>query len=185
VAKTTSGLTFILLVAAARAATAQRPATSYGPSCAARGKSLPLVAFSLRPVTLLNLLVESGIKEPLAVLVRDSVSWDGLWRRITQVPTGERLPNPAPAVDFQRDMVVVYALGESMPMGRFRPVLRDAALRGDTVCVTVEVRQAASYGITNTGSDSPVALAVTRNVGAPLQVIRRDVLARPARRRTK
>jgi hypothetical protein len=51
----------------------------------------------------------SGIREATWLAVRDAAAWTELWRR--HVGTAAR---PAPAVDFEREMVIAVFAGESV-----------------------------------------------------------------------
>ncbi len=51
----------------------------------------------------------SGIREATELAIRDAAAWNELWRR--HVGTAAR---PAPAVDFEREMVIAVFAGESV-----------------------------------------------------------------------
>lgn len=58
----------------------------------------------------------TGIYEPRNFVVRSQAEWEGIWRRIT-ASHGDR--PPPPEVDFQREMLLVSAMGPQ-PSGGFR-----------------------------------------------------------------
>ena len=50
----------------------------------------------------------SGINDSRRLVIREAAAWRPLWREVV----GQRTPAPAlPTIDFERDMVIVAALG--------------------------------------------------------------------------
>ena len=94
----------------------------------------------------------SGLIDSLRIVVRDSTAWRELWRQINR----PFLPPPVlPPVDFQREMVVVAALG-SRPNAGFDVVIEGAA--EDSAGIAVNVRRASP------ADGCPVTAAVTQPV---------------------
>jgi hypothetical protein len=84
--------------------------------------------------------------------VRDSTAWRLLWQQINR----PFFPPPAlPPVDFQREMVVVVALG-ARPSAGFDVVIQGAA--EDSAGIEVDVRRASP------GAGCPVAAVETQPV---------------------
>jgi hypothetical protein len=94
----------------------------------------------------------SGLADSARLVVRDSVSWRRLWSAINRpfVP-----PPPMPAIDFDREMVVVAALG-ARPTSGYDVVIERA--ERDSAGVAVAVRR------TRPGAGCPVLAAVTQPV---------------------
>lgn len=94
----------------------------------------------------------SGLIDSLRVVVRDSSAWRQLWQQINR----PFIPAPAlPSIDFQREMVVVAALG-SRPSAGFDVVIESAA--EDSAGIEVDVRRSSP------GVGCPVAAVVTQPV---------------------
>jgi hypothetical protein len=77
----------------------------------------------------------SGIREERGVVVRDPKAWAALWQEHT---AGRISPPPPPPVDFTRNMVVGYFLGEKSTAG-YAVTVREIALHQDPVVVRVQV----------------------------------------------
>jgi hypothetical protein len=76
---------------------------------ALQGKSVPLVPLDPnRSEPRRSFTYNSGIEDPLRVVIRDRDAWRDIWKRIHR-PLGE-LPS-LPEIDFSLEMVVVVALG--------------------------------------------------------------------------
>lgn len=56
----------------------------------------------------------SGLKDPVRTVIRDSSAWKEWWRRIT---ADHVEPVPVPSVDFRREMVVLVGLGTQRSTG--------------------------------------------------------------------
>jgi PrcB C-terminal len=57
----------------------------------------------------------SGVRESLQIVARNQTEWDSLWKRHLSVETN---PPPAPAIDFNKQIVVAVFLGEK-PTGGY------------------------------------------------------------------
>lgn len=94
----------------------------------------------------------SGLIDSLRLVVRDSTAWRLLWQQINR----PFFPSPAlPPVDFQREMVVVAALG-TRPSAGFDVVIEAAT--EDSAGIEVDVRR------TSPSAGCPVAAAITQPV---------------------
>jgi len=86
---------------------------------------------SAQPMTTIAKGVQSGVESAREVVARTETEWQALWR--------EHAPNqPAPAVDFTRDMVVGVFMG-SRPTGGFS--VQITATRQDRGSLIVEYRE--------------------------------------------
>ena len=96
----------------------------------------------------------SGIQSAEYGVVRDSAAWAALWGRIVAPGTA---PQPLPAVNFSRDMVVYAALGRRSTGGRSAAIAPIYEAEGAYHAVVTEIRPgsgcAASPALT-----APVAL---------------------------
>jgi len=111
----------------------------------------------------------SGLIDSVRVVVRDSTAWRRLWQQINR----PFIPSPVlPPVDFQREMVVVAALG-SRPSAGFDVVIEGAA--EDTAGVEVDVRRSSP------AAGCPVAAAITQ----PVDLARLPASARTLRFRER
>ena len=57
------------------------------------------------PITRITNRRNSGFGDQARIVIRDSTLWHAIWMHITETQ------DPAPAVDFGRDMVIIAALG--------------------------------------------------------------------------
>ena len=94
----------------------------------------------------------SGLNDPVRTVVRDSAEWDALWQAITRpfYPAP-----PLPQVDFDRDMVVVAALG-AKPSSGYDIVIE--AARQDTSSIEIALRTSSP------AAGCPVSAAITQPV---------------------
>ena len=72
----------------------------------------------------------SGIVEPLQVVIRDREAWVELWKRIDKNA-------PLPAIDFSRDMLIVVAMGQQSS-GGFGIIIDAVRERDDRLEVMVK-----------------------------------------------
>jgi hypothetical protein len=94
----------------------------------------------------------SGLVDSLRIVVRDSTAWRELWQQINR----PFLPRPPlPSVDFQREMVVVAALG-ARPNTGFNVVIEGA--EEDSAGIEVNVRRSSP------GAGCPVGAAMSQPV---------------------
>ncbi len=75
----------------------------------------------------------SGLDDPLRVLIRDGEAWSQMWKRIHS--RGWPLP-PLPEIDFSREMVVVVALG-ARPTGGYGIIVDGAYERNDRLEIII------------------------------------------------
>jgi hypothetical protein len=137
------------------------------------GPSIPVapLAYDDLPQRQWTFLTESGLRDSLAVVVRDSAAWAGLWRAIVSANARDTSDIAvAPPVDFRQVMVLGYGLGQSMTMGAWRLEVASARLRNDTLIVRIDKRvPSARCFPTNDGGESPVALATTPRREGPVR----------------
>jgi hypothetical protein len=85
--------------------------------------TMPLGAQPRAPVPLLTLQKghQSGVREPLQLVVRTRAEWEELWKRHTSI---EASPPPASPVDFSVEMVVGVFFGEKRTGGYGVEIIR-------------------------------------------------------------
>lgn len=111
----------------------------------------------------------SGLTDSVREVVRDSAEWNALWQTITRpfYP-----PPPLPQVNFDRDMVVVAALG-ARPSAGYDIVIEGA--RQDTSSIEVALR---------TSSPAP-GCPVTAAMTQPVDIATIPASPRPVRFRER
>jgi PrcB C-terminal len=115
------------------------------------GRDEPLSFVRLRPEPL-SLTYNSSFRTQMRAVVRDAatwqLTWDEIWRGQSPMP-------PLPTVDFQREMIIVAALGEK-PTGGYS-IFLDGVLDSASG-LTVQVR------IVTPGARCGTTLALTQPV---------------------
>ena len=111
----------------------------------------------------------SGIVDSMRAVVRDSTRWRMVWERLNR----PFFPPPAlPSIDFQREMVVVAALG-AKPSGGYDVIIESA--EQDSIGIEVALRRE------NPAPGCPVAAVVTQ----PTDLARIPVSEQPVRFRER
>ena len=111
------------------------------------------------PVPLFTLATETygSAKEARREVVRDPVNWQRIWSEV------QRTRMLAPPLDFERQMVLLAALGERRTGGYAIEIVRAEVVEG-TLVVHVKETQPAPGGLTTMALTSPLhAVAVPRN----------------------
>lgn len=109
--------------------------------------------------------INSGLERAEEIVIRDPMSWEEVWTRIHSI----RIPVPSlPEVDFQRNVVVIVALGQ-MTSGGFSIVISAAAREGMGTVVSVLERQPGPSCLVTTSITSPVDIAVLPKTAEPVQ----------------
>ena len=135
---------------------------------AARGptqsESVPLVRLGPGDLPFLQ---NSGLRDSLRTIIRDRAAFAELWARM-YAPYGER---PAvPEIDFDREMIVVAALG-TRSSGGYAIYLDSAATAGDALVVHVRrVRPGSTCGVTGALTE-PVDLARAPRDARPVRFV--------------
>lgn len=147
---------FPLLIAAGLTALACSQAA------APREPGTPVRIVRLRPEPY-SLTYFSGLDEPQRTVVRDEVAWQAAWTAIWR----RHSPEPSlPAVDFEREMLVIAALGSRPTTGH--GILVDSAF-ADGEGLVIHIRTIAPGARCGTGGalTQPVDVArITRADGA-------------------
>ncbi len=87
------------------------------------------------PFETLDQGVQSGIRHARKLVIRDGETWAALWRE----HVAERVPQPPlPQVDFTRDMVIAFFLGEK-PTAGYAATIKEIRASLDKLLVRVEV----------------------------------------------
>jgi hypothetical protein len=112
-------------------------------------ETIPLTRFAAQATAFVEY---SGVGDSLRTVVRDSVEWRRMWAQIN----APFIPRPSlPPVDFQREMVVVAAMGRQ-PGGGYDIIIERAT--EDSSGIEVLIRR------TIPGERCPTSAAVTQPV---------------------
>ena len=112
----------------------------------------------------------SGLTESTRLVIRDASAWAEMWARLS---TARPVP-PLPTVDFNREMVVVAALG-ARPSGGHSIVVESASREGGSVYVTVRSEVPGSGCLLSQALTSPVDVARMPRTDDPVQFRERNV----------
>jgi hypothetical protein len=115
----------------------------------------------------------SGINDSRRLVIRDAAVWRVLWREVM----GERTPPLAvPAIDFERDMVIVAALGRR-GTGGYAITIEDVYAEGGVLYAIVRATSPGLGCMTIQGFMAPVTgVRVPRSEGAVRFIERTDEL---------
>jgi hypothetical protein len=118
---------------------------------------------ALEPTTLVT-VTYSGIVDHLALVIRDATGWHNRWAEI--VSDQEPKPDP-PAVDFDRQMVLLVGLGER-PSGGYSVEIVEVILRdGELLVLSMEQIPEPRCAVTR-AITSPVVAATVPRTDAPV-----------------
>lgn len=107
---------------------------------------------------------QSGIRDPRGIAVRDGETWGALWQEHT---AGVDPPLPVPEVDFGREMVVAFFLGER-PTGGYSVEIVRIILWPDGLVVRVAVTQPESGEIVPQVLTQPFHIVRVKRVELPV-----------------
>lgn len=108
----------------------------------------------------------SGIDEPENFVVRDDEGWAKAWQRIQ---SRSRPVPPAPQVDFEREMIVVAALGRQRS-GGFTIRVDRAYREGSATVVIVNAESPGEGCIVTNALTSPVDIAKLPRSAEPVEI---------------
>ena len=116
------------------------------------GEPLEMVRLRAEPYTF---TYNSGLTESARIVVRDADHWREVWRAIWR----DHSPGPPlPPVDFERELIVVAALGQR-PTGGFSILLESAARAGSGAVVSVRTTAPGPRCGTTAALTEPVDIA--------------------------
>jgi len=104
------------------------------PGCAVCPRDKP-VPISSAPFDTIDQGIHSGIKESRQLVVRDPAAWAALW---AEHIAGRVSAPPLPVIDFAREMVIAFFLGEK-PTSGYSVEIKEILEEGDKLIVKVEV----------------------------------------------
>lgn len=114
----------------------------------------------------------AGVRDPIRVVIRDSTAWRKLWDRINRPFT----PAPTlPAIDFDRDMIVVAGLG-NRPSGGYDVVIEGAEQDSAGIQISVRVATPASGCPVAAVTTQPIDLARVAASDQPVRFRERGVV---------
>ncbi len=109
---------------------------------------------------------QSGIDEPENIVLRDEEGWAKAWQRIQ---SRSRPVPPAPPVDFEREMIVVAALGRQRSGGY--TIRIDRAYREGPATVVIVYAESPGEGcIVTNALTSPVDIARLPLSAEPVEI---------------
>jgi hypothetical protein len=114
----------------------------------------------------------AGIHDPIRTVIRDSTAWRKLWERINR----PFIPAPAlPAIDFDREMIVVAGLG-TRPSGGYDVVIENAEQDSTGIQVSIRVATPASGCPVAAVTTQPIDLARIAASDQPVRFRERGVV---------
>jgi hypothetical protein len=116
--------------------------------------------------------LRSGFEESRHTVVRDAVAWAALWQ---ELHAGRRPVPPTPEIDFEREMVVLAALGRQRS-GGFDIVIESVRREESEVIVTLVERSPGSDCITTAELTSPADLAIVPWDERPVRFVAQRVV---------
>ena len=109
----------------------------------------------------------SGLKAAERLVIRDEATWQTTWAAIWRNTT----PGPAlPAIDFEREMLVVAALGERST-GGFSIVVESASATGTALTVRIHSTAPGSSCLTTQAQTQPVDIARLPRIQGPVSFL--------------
>jgi hypothetical protein len=123
-------------------------------SALAEGAGQPLAVERLQPESV-SFTFHSGMTDSARVVIRTETAWREAWQRLWA--TAQPKP-PVPPVDFQRDLLVVAALG-LRPTGGYGIVVDSAYRHADHVEVVIRKISPGSACIVTMATTQPVDVA--------------------------
>jgi protease stability complex PrcB-like protein len=117
-----------------------------------------------------SLTFNSGITESTRLVVRDAATWASTWSRIWTV----RPAPPLPAIDFNREMVIVVGLG-TRPTGGYSIAVESASTEAGNLNVVVRTDTPDSGCLLFQALTSPVDVARIPRTDATVEFRDRNV----------
>ena len=125
------------------------------------GTTVPITRLRAEPY---SFTYYSGLKQSERLIIRDEATWRATWLAIWGTVT----PTPAlPTIDFDREMVVVAALGERRT-GGFGIVVESATVAGADMMVRIRTTAPGPTCVTTLAFTQPVDVARLPRTAAPV-----------------
>ena len=136
-----------------------------------RGTATPIPVTRLRPADE-AFTVFSGLADSSRLIVRDSAAWRGAWAAIHRpfIP-----PPPVPHVDFDREMVVIAALGRR-PSEGYGIAIEDAVQDGGAIEIGIRKTSPGNGCMTSAVVTQPVDVARLPASDQPVRFRERNVV---------
>ena len=115
----------------------------------------------------------SGIEARERIVIRDASAWTALWERMNAA-TGVQPPGVPPAVDFERNMVIVATMGLRYT-GGFQIIIESVHRVGVDLYVVVNERGHARCGVTQAETQPLDGVLVPRTEGRVIFIERTSV----------
>jgi hypothetical protein len=116
------------------------------------GTPVAVIRFRAEPYSFMS---SSGLWQPARVIVRDEATWRSTWSAIW---SGTSPVPEVPVVDFDREMIVVAALG-SRPTGGYGILVQSANVNDDGLMITIRTIAPGPHCGTTQAFTQPVDLA--------------------------
>jgi hypothetical protein len=145
------------------------------PACGTRNTSVTAFAQESTVVSADHVFTypHSGINDARRLVIREEAGWRALWREVV----GERTPAPeVPVIDFERDMVIIAALGRR-GTGGYGITIDDVSMEGGQLSVGVRETSPGPGCMTIQSFTAPVTgVRVPRSEAATTFIERHDEL---------
>lgn len=109
----------------------------------------------------------SQIRQAERLVIRDQVAWVNAWASLS--PMGAPIAAP-PNVDFDREMIVLVALGERST-GGYSILVDSAGTNADGVTVWVGTSSPGAHCVTTQAFTQPVDIARISRIDAPVRFV--------------
>ncbi len=135
------------------------------------GGAVDTLRLTVEPIEEVARASSTGIEEPRRTIVRTEAQWRELWGELAArvIP-----PSEPPAVDFDRRMVIVAAMGRR-PTGGYSISIEEVRATADSLHVSVVETSPGPGCLTTQALTAPVAaVSVERHPGAPVFLEREE-----------
>jgi hypothetical protein len=130
------------------------------------GPGTPVPVTRLRPEPF-SFTYNSGLRTAERLVIRDEATWQATWAAIS----GNITPAPPrPAIDFEREMLVVAALGERST-GGYSIIIESASATGEALTVRIHSTAPGSTCVTTQAFTQPVDVARLPRMAGPVSFV--------------
>lgn len=112
-----------------------------------------------------------GLAQPEHRVVQSREEWEELWRELeprTSRKQGQTLPNPVPDIDFQRNVLIVAAMG-TRPNGGYSVEIPSLEESSNRIVVTVAEKSPGPKCGTAQAITHPIAIVTTARTEKPFE----------------
>ena len=130
----------------------------------ATGQPPGAVTLATEPIEAMAQVAYSGIQDRRRTVLRTRAEWEAFWRELT---SNHLPPPPPPAIDFDRRMVLVAAMGSRPTGGYAISIERVWEAEGRVTAVVREVSPGPDCAVTQAFTAPVAAVSVERRDGEP------------------